>query len=138
MEANLLGLFFSSLISSTLLPGGSEAYLAWLVSDAEISPILLVSVATIGNTLGGMITYGMGRLVAMRYPLQLLNKPGHERAKRWFEKAGSRILLFSWLPVVGDPLCFVAGWLKINALAAVLFVFLGKAFRYMLVVGLFS
>jgi membrane protein YqaA with SNARE-associated domain len=138
MEADLLGLFFSSLVSSTLLPGGSEVYLAWLVNDAEISPLLLVSVATLGNTLGGVITYGMGRMVAMRYPFQLLNKPGHERAKRWFEKAGSGVLLFSWLPVIGDPLCFVGGWLKINALAAVLFVFLGKALRYMLVVGLFS
>jgi membrane protein YqaA with SNARE-associated domain len=137
MGADLLGLFLSSLISSTLLPGGSEAYLAWLVSDGEISVWVLMAVATLGNTLGGAITYGMGRLVAMRYPFKLLDKNKHQRAKRWFEKAGSSVLLLSWLPVVGDPLCFVAGWLKVNAVLGIFFIALGKAIRYMLIAGLF-
>lgn len=137
MEADLFGLFVSSLISSTLLPGGSEAYLAWLISDGEISAWVLIAVATIGNTLGGVITYGMGRLVAMRYPFKLLDKNKHQRAKRWFEKMGSSVLLLSWLPVVGDPLCFVAGWLKVNAIAGIFFIVLGKAIRYMLIAGLF-
>ncbi len=137
METDLVGLFLSSLISSTLLPGGSEAYLAWLVADAEISLWLLIGVATLGNTLGGVITFGMGRLVAMRYPFELLNKQKHQRAKRWVEKAGSSVLLLSWLPVIGDPLCFVAGWLKLNLFAGIVFIALGKAVRYMLVAGLF-
>ncbi|WP_372737653.1 YqaA family protein [Neptunomonas sp.] len=137
MEAELYSLFFSSLISSTLLPGGSEAYLAWLVTDAEISVWLLIGVATAGNTLGGVITFGMGWLVAMRYPLRLLAKEKHQRARRWVEKTGSSVLLLSWLPVVGDPLCFVAGWLKLNAVTGIVFIALGKAIRYMLVAGLF-
>lgn len=137
MYTELYGLFFSSLISSTLLPGGSEAYLAWLVADANISLWLLIGVATLGNTLGGAITFGMGRLVAMRYPLRVLDKPQHQRARRWVERMGSSVLLLSWLPVVGDPLCFVAGWLKLNVISGILFIALGKTVRYMLVAGLF-
>lgn len=137
MDAELYGLFLSSLISSTLLPGGSEAYLAWLVTDGNLSLGLLIGVATIGNTLGGVITFGMGRLVAMRYPFRLLEKNNHQRAKRWVEKTGSSVLLLSWLPIIGDPLCFVAGWLKLNVIASIAFIALGKAVRYMLVAGLF-
>lgn len=137
MDSELYALFFSSLISSTLLPGGSEAYLAWLVSDAQTSLWLLIGVATLGNTLGGVLTFGMGRLVAMRYPFRVLDKPQHQRARGWVEQAGSSVLLLSWLPVVGDPLCFVAGWLKLNAITSILFIALGKAVRYMLVAGLF-
>lgn len=137
MDSELYALFFSSLISSTLLPGGSEAYLAWLVSDAQTSLWLLIGVATLGNTLGGVITFGMGRLVAVRYPFRVLDKPQHQRARRWVEHAGSSVLLLSWLPVVGDPLCFVAGWLKLNAITGILFIALGKAVRYILVAGLF-
>lgn len=137
MDAGLYGLFFSSLISSTLLPGGSEAYLAWLVSDGETSLWLLVVVATLGNTLGGVITFGMGWLMAMRYPFKLLQDEKHHIAKRWIEKTGSSVLLLSWLPVVGDPLCFVAGWLKFNVYAAITFIAVGKAVRYALVAGLF-
>lgn len=137
MDAELYSLFFSSLISSTLLPGGSEAYLAWLVTDAQSSVWLLIGVAALGNTLGGVITFGMGRLVAMRYPFRVLDKKKHQRVKRWVEKAGSSVLLLSWLPIVGDPLCFVAGWLKLNIITSILFIALGKTVRYMLVAGMF-
>ncbi|WP_293267353.1 VTT domain-containing protein [Neptunomonas sp.] len=138
MNADLWGLFLSSLVSSTLLPGGSEAYLAWLVSDGDISPWVLIGVATVGNTLGGVITYAMGRLVAIRYPFKLLDKGKYQRAKRWFDKVGCSILLLSWLPVVGDPLCFVAGWMRVNAFIGIICIALGKAVRYMLITSLFN
>lgn len=132
------GLFFSALISSTLLPGGSEALLAWLVASGEHSPWLLLLMATLGNVLGSMITWGMGYWLAHRFPLRALNKPEHQRAQRWVERYGALVLLFAWLPVVGDPLCFVAGWLRVNLLASLITITLGKTLRYAVVIGMFS
>ena len=132
------GLFVSALISSTLLPGGSEALLAWLVASGEHSPWLLLLTATLGNVLGSMITWGMGYWLAHRFPLRTLNKPEHQRAQRWVERYGALVLLFAWLPVVGDPLCFVAGWLRVNLLASLITITLCKTLRYAVVIGMFS
>ncbi len=129
-EWGLLGLFISSFISSTLLPGGSEAVLAALrINDAH-DPLSLLAVATAGNTLGGLSSWLIGFLIARRWPTQKLLKPEQRRASNWLEKHGSPILLLSWLPIVGDPLCLVAGWLKINFWAALFFIAIGKAARY--------
>lgn len=132
------GLFVSALISSTLLPGGSEALLAWLIASGEHSPWRLLLMATLGNVLGSMITWGMGYWLARRFPLRALNKPEHQRAQRWVERYGALVLLFAWLPVVGDPLCFVAGWLRVNLLASLITITLGKTLRYAVVIGMFS
>ncbi len=135
---NPLGLFVSALISSTLLPGGSEALLAWLVASGEHSALLLLVMATAGNVLGSLITWGMGFWLAHRFPLRALDKPEHQRARRWIERYGALVLLLAWLPVVGDPLCFVAGWLRVNLLASLLTITLGKALRYAVIIGMFS
>ena len=129
-EWGLLGLFISSFISSTLLPGGSEAVLAALrINDAH-DPLSLLAVATAGNTLGGLSSWLIGFLLARRWPTQKLLTPEQQRASNWLEKHGSPILLLSWLPIVGDPLCLVAGWLKINFWYSLLFIAVGKAARY--------
>jgi len=75
MDASLWSLFGSAFISSTLLPGGSEAVLAYLATDAIYSPLTLLSVAAVGNTLGGMTSWGLGWLIAVKYPAQGLEKP---------------------------------------------------------------
>lgn len=133
-----LALFISALISSTLLPGGSEALLAWLISQGEHSGWILWGSATAGNVLGSLLTWGMGYWIAQRYPLKALDKPGHLRAKNWLQRYGPASLLMAWLPLIGDPLCLVAGWLKFNFLFSLLMITLGKALRYALVIGLFS
>ncbi len=133
-----LALFISALISSTLLPGGSEALLAWLISKGEYSAWLLWISATSGNVLGSLLTWGMGYWIAQRYPLKTLEKPSHQRAKNWLQRYGPASLLMAWLPLIGDPLCLVAGWLRFNFLLSVLMITLGKALRYALVIGLFS
>ena len=71
-------LFLSAFISSTLFPGGSEAVLAYLVSDEKHSLFLLVAVATLGNTLGAMTSWGIGRLISIRYSTEKLSKAAHE------------------------------------------------------------
>lgn len=133
---SLWGLFISAFISSTLLPGGSEAILALLASSTTHDRWLLLAVATIGNTLGGISSWLLGRLMARRFPAQGIQHGKHAQAIARMNKWGNPLLLFSWLPIVGDPLCFAAGWLKTNFISAALFIALGKAARYAVIMWL--
>lgn len=134
----LAGLFLSALISSTLLPGGSEALLAWLAARGELPLLWLLVTATAGNVLGSLITWGMGYWVSCRFPLRSLKRLEHERARRWIERRGAWVLLFAWLPVIGDPLCFVAGWLRVGLILSLIAITLGKLLRYAVILGMFS
>jgi membrane protein YqaA with SNARE-associated domain len=127
---DLWGLFGSSFLAATLLPGGSEVVFALLAVQNIHSPPVLIGVATLGNTLGGIVTLGMGRLVAWRYPLRPLEQSAQQRASVVLHKYGPWSLLLSWIPIIGDPLCFVAGWLRLNILLSVFFIAVGKGARY--------
>ena len=122
-------LFLSAFLSSTLLPGSSEALLVAYLSQ-EFDPRMLLLVATAGNTLGGVSSWLLGYWLAIRLPAQGLVKPGHQRALVWIQRWGSGVLLLSWLPLIGDPLCVVAGWLRMHWFICVLMILLGKAARY--------
>jgi len=126
----LWGLFISAFISSTLAPGGSEAVLAYLVLNSDISYILLGSVATVGNTAGALTTMFLGYLPAHLLQGRYAKKFYHPKAFALLRKWGVYTLLFSWLPVIGDALCFAAGWLKLPILKASIFITTGKALRY--------
>lgn len=126
----LSGLFISALLSSTLLPGGSEALLLWLDHNSNHSDLTLLWVATAGNTIGGISTWLVGWLIARRWGAELQQKRLDPRAVRWIEQHGSPVLLLSWLPVVGDGLCLAAGWFRIPLPTVALFIALGKAARY--------
>lgn len=222
----LWGLFLGAFLSSTLLPGGSEAVLAYLTGQQGHSLALLLIVAAAGNTLGGMTSWLVGRVIAMRYPAEQIVSPmdrsltveplrasfsissrrsGHpasretlvlpvrqspptknsdegrvgrvrpmhhdtgdsgntvlgthpaeamgervlprhsslvprpsakavERLRRW----GAPVLLLSWLPIIGDPLCVAAGWLKIHWLLSLALIGIGKTARYLFVIYLFA
>ncbi len=130
-------LFLSAFISSTLFPGGSEAVLAYLVSDAKHSLFLLVAVATLGNTLGAMTSWGIGRLISIRYSTEKLSKASQQKAVARLQQYGSPVLLLSWLPIIGDPLCVAAGWLRIHWLQSLLFITVGKLLRYIVVIYIF-
>jgi len=129
-------LFFSAFISSTLFPGGSEAILAYLASEAEHSLSLLIIIATLGNTLGAMTSWGIGRLISLRYSAEKLSKASQQKAVERLQHYGSPVLLLSWLPVVGDPLCVAAGWLRIHWLSSLVFIAMGKLLRYLVIVYL--
>jgi membrane protein YqaA with SNARE-associated domain len=135
-DFDLWALFVSALISSTLLPGGSEVVLALLDRNGERDTVQIVLVATAGNTLGGLITFGMGWLISWRYPADELARPAQQmgvvRVRRW----GAPVLLLSWLPIIGDPLCLAAGWLRVSPLLAALMIGGGKLLRYIAVVWL--
>ncbi len=129
-EYSLPGLFLSSFISSTLLPGGSEVLLLYLATQTDELWWQLWVVATLGNTLGGIITWILGRWLVKKFPQRSLSEQKHERALTQIRHWGSGALLLSWVPVIGDPLCFVAGWLKLPMLASFVFIALGKGARY--------
>ena len=124
-------LFFSALISSTLFPGGSEVLLLLRLNEGG-DALSLVLIASIGNVLGSLITYGMGRLgnEAMHKKWLRISEAQTERAEKWFEKYGKPSLLLAWLPVVGDPLCLVAGLLRCSLMTFLLLVSIGKLARY--------
>ena len=124
-------LFFSALISSTLFPGGSEALLLYKLSEGG-DAVLLVAVATVGNLLGSLITYAMGRLgnEAVHKKWLRMDEAKVARAEEWFGKYGMPSLLLAWLPIVGDPLCLVAGLLRCHLLYFLVLVTIGKAARY--------
>jgi len=128
-EWSLWGLFLSAFISSTLLPGGSEAVLMLLAANSAGDKLVLLAVATLGNTLGGMSSWALGRFIAWRFPARRFAAK-QQRAIGRIQRWGSPALLLSWLPVVGDPLCLAAGWLRIHWLSSLLFIAAGKAARY--------
>ena len=134
----LLALFIGSFLASTLLPGGSEAMLLFMFQQQPESRTALWSVATLGNTLGGLSSWLVGWWLARRYPEMGLHDPRQQRALHQLSRRGSPILLFSWLPVVGDPLCLAAGWSGVRILPATLFIGLGKGLRYALLLGIFQ
>lgn len=124
-------LFISALISSTLFPGGSEALLLYRLHEGG-DAVTLVLVATCGNVLGSLITYAMGRLgnEAVHHRWLRMSEASLVRAEHWFGRFGQPALLLAWLPVVGDPLCLVAGLLRSPLFWFVLLVTAGKLARY--------
>ena len=132
----LWGLFFSSLLAATLLPGGSEAVLLYADNKSLASPSILLLIATLGNTLGGLSSWGIGWWIRQRWPGRELDKPQHKKALDRLRHYGAPVLLLSWVPILGDPLCVAAGWARINLLSSLLFIALGKGARYALVLML--
>jgi membrane protein YqaA with SNARE-associated domain len=119
---SLWALFTASFLAATLLPGGSEAVLFGVLKmQPELAPAA-IAVATAGNTLGGLSSYVIGRILPRARPLK-----GLAAVQRY----GSPILLFAWVPLVGDALCVAAGWLRVHAGLAALYMGLGKLARYL-------
>lgn len=123
-DLSLWGLFLSSLLGATLLPGGSELVLFGVL---KLHPELFwpaILLGTLGNTIGGMITFGMGWLLPQTQQLKHV-----EQLRRY----GTPALLLAWAPLIGDALCLTAGWLRLNPLQAALWMMLGKFARYAII-----
>ncbi|MCS3402964.1 DedA family protein [Pantoea sp. B566] len=123
-----VSLLSSSFLSATLLPGSSEALLVALLIAKSASVYGLILVASLGNTLGGLTNIILGRLL----PLKRQGR-WHETAMTWLQRLGPAALLLSWLPVVGDLLCILAGWLRFGWLPSILFLAIGKTLRYIVI-----
>lgn len=125
---SLASLFASSFLSATLLPGNSEVVLVAMLLSGVSQPWLLVVIATMGNSLGGLTNVILGRL----FPLREKSR-WQEKAVGWLKRYGAATLLLSWMPVIGDLLCLLAGWMRISWGPVLFFLCLGKALRYVLV-----
>jgi membrane protein YqaA with SNARE-associated domain len=131
---SLLALFLLSFLASTLIPLGSEWLLISLLVQGT-DPVLAVGSATAGNTLGAFTTYLIG-LYGGDYLIRKvlrIDEIAQQRAGRTYRRYGSWSLLFSWLPVIGDPLCLVGGLLKVGFARFALLVCIGKLGRYLTV-----
>lgn len=134
-EFGLGAVFVVSLLSATLLPMASVPVVWGLI---EINPALFwpaIGVATVGNTLGGVITYAMGWGAERAYERVTHHPPRDARALAWLQRWGPPACLLSWLPFVGDPLCGVAGWLRLPFWPCVAYMAIGKFLRYLVYVG---
>lgn len=100
-------LFGSSFLSATLLPGSSEILLVTLLTAGSAPTVILLLSATLGNTLGGLTNVVIGRFLPELKPQRGLNM-----TLGWLQRFGPAALLLSWLPVVGDLMCVLAGWLR--------------------------
>ncbi len=136
-EVGLPALFVVGLLAATILPMGSEPVLLAYIANAPSFFWPAIFVATAGNTLGGVVSYWMGagahgaygRWRASRHTATGPKGVGHH-AERWIRRLGPAGLFFAWLPVIGDPLCLVAGWLRLSFWPCVAWMALGKFLRY--------
>ena len=129
-QFGLSTVFLVATLSATLLPMGSEPAVFGLV---KLNPGLFwpaVLVATAGNTLGGAISWWMGWGAERAYEKVAHRTPHELRALAWLQRFGAKACLLSWLPVVGDPLCAVAGWLRLPFWPCVAYMAIGKFARY--------
>jgi len=129
-EYGLVTLFLIAFVSATLLPLGSEPALFGLL---KLNPELFwpaILVATAGNTLGGAVSWAMG-WESHKLIDKYRHSNTHLRALDWLERIGPKACLLSWLPVIGDPLCAVAGWLRQPFWPCLLYMAIGKLARYL-------
>jgi membrane protein YqaA with SNARE-associated domain len=126
IESVLAALFLASFLAATVLPGGSEIALLALIHSRPDLFWPAIAVATVGNTLGSMSTYGFGRLLPNKVrPIDVIR----------LHRFGYWALLFAWLPIVGDALALAAGWLRLNPWWSLLAFAIGKSLRYLMVAG---
>ena len=123
-EATLGSLFIATFLAATVVPLSSEATLFAVLRLHQDLFWPAIGVATLGNTLGGLSSYAIGRLIARGKPLRQVDR---------VRRHGAPILIFAWLPLVGDALCVAAGWLKLDWAAVALWQGAGRFARYWLV-----
>ncbi len=119
-EASFAALFAASFLAATVLPGGSELVLVTVLHRHPEALWTAVAVATVGNTLGAMTSYGIGRLIPNRV---------QHRSVIYLHRYGYWSLLFTWVPLAGDALAIAAGWLRLNPWASMAAIAAGKFVR---------
>lgn len=135
--ASLGGLFLAAFLAATLLPAQSELLLAGLYAAGGHSPGALLAAASAGNVLGSAVNWVMGRyLVHFQHRRWFPLKPESlDKATRWCRRWGAWSLLLAWVPVIGDPLTFAAGVLRVNFWLFLILVTIGKVGRYVAVMA---
>ena len=124
--------------AATLLPGGSEALLLYYKSQG-FDTLLLLTFATLGNTLGSVVNYVLGKYATVWALRKNYIKALHvKKSKNYFDKYGAFALLLAWTPIIGDPITFVAGILRYNFWKFLILVFISKLLRYAFLLFIFN
>ncbi len=131
-----VALFLSALLAATIVPFSSEALLGGMLLAGAFDPVRLWAVASLGNTLGAAVNWALGRFCLRWQDHRWFpaKRESVQRAGVWFARYGVWSLLFAWVPIVGDPLTFVAGALRVQFWKFLLLVAIGKAGRYAVVI----
>ncbi len=134
-QSGYLGLFLVSFLAATLVPLGSEIFVA-VMAVSGYDPWFVFAVATSGNTLGSITNYYVGKLgtnfLLSRYIK--VDSQKRQKAEKMYQKWGSPILSLAWIPIIGDPLTVVAGVFNLDLWIFTFWVALGKSFRYFFVI----
>ncbi|WP_417688365.1 YqaA family protein [Roseibium sp.] len=136
--SSLAGLFLVSFLAATILPAQSELGLSGLIAADAASVPLLIAVASIGNTLGSVVNWLLGRGVDQFSDRRWfpVTPDKLQRASRWYQRYGKWSLLLSWAPVIGDPLTLAAGVLREPFLPFLILVAIAKTGRYLVVAAI--
>ena len=131
----LFGLFLSAFLAATLIPAQSELGLGYLVINTDYSMVLLVTVASLGNTTGATINWFIGQGVARSIVRSEKIKAStrYWTVINWYKKYGKWTLLLSWAPFIGDPITIIAGILKVPLKTFLLIVAVAKTSRYVII-----
>ena len=127
-HTGLLAVFVVAFISATLLPMGSEPMVFAVIKARPDLFWLTLLLATLGNTLGGVVNYGLGYGAKKAFT--------REKQSTWFawlQRYGAKTMLLAWLPVIGDPICLLGGWLRLPFWACVGYMAVGKFLRYLVI-----
>ena len=136
----LVGLFIVAFSAATLLPGGSEVAVLALAALQNHSNLTILVVATVGNVLGSVVNYQLGKL-ALHYQDRKwfpVSAPELAKAQKSFQRWGQWSLLLAWVPIIGDPLTFAAGVMRVNFLRFLVLVAISKFSRYVVILGFFN
>lgn len=134
IEYGYIGLFLASFLAATILPFGSEFVFAGLIA-LGMDAWICVAIATVGNWLGGMTNYYLGRLGKIEWIEKYLkvSKERIDKMQQWLEKKGAVMAFFSFLPAVGDIIALALGYMRANVYIVNICMFLGKFIRYVLI-----
>ena len=135
-EVGLFAIGVTSFLASTVLPFGSEPYLLGFLELHPEKYVEALIIASLANTLGGVSTWYLGTL-SNRIMTSSAKFENHPKLFIYMTKYGSKLLLFSWLPVVGDVLSGLAGWMKLPLTSCFFYMLIGKSLRYIIIVSTF-
>jgi membrane protein YqaA with SNARE-associated domain len=121
-------------LSATFLPLPAEPLIMATLSKHPEMFWELIVIATVGNTLGSMVTWWMG-FELKQITAKLQTSRTHQRAFDWLKKLGPKACFFSWIPLLGDPLVALAGWMKLPFWPCVGYMIVGKGLRYLIYTG---
>ena len=139
IEYGYWGLFLAAFLAATILPMSSDAVLAGMMFGS-FDPVQLVIYASIGNWLGGMSSYLLGRLGKWEL-LQKYFRVKQREVIRWkllSKKYGAYFALLTWLPIVGDIMAIGLGFARTPVVLTSIYMLIGKTVRYIAIVWLFS